>query len=123
LQHHSTTSPRNYVMQTHTLIASIAAAVLTLASLHAVDYNVTVHDTSAPTTSIYHVADLAPVNVYPSAAELRSAALLDNSALDVAGVMSQDDSQQGITQLGMNESQLVMPYYSFGRQIGQISKE
>ncbi|HEX8778221.1 MAG TPA: hypothetical protein VF738_08875, partial [Rhodanobacter sp.] len=54
-----------------------------------------------------HVTNLAPVQVTPTAAELKAAALLEHAAVGIATLPGGD----GAAQLG---AQLAMPYYSFG---------
>ena len=66
-------------MKAQNLIASVAAVLLTFASLSAVNYNVDTQPASANKTHNSHtvkVTDLAPVVVRPSAAERRAAVLL-----------------------------------------------
>lgn len=83
-------------------IASAAAVVMTSLTLAVV---------SLPTTRTpavtwingVHVTNLAPVEVTPTAADLKAASLLEHAAVGVAGGAA--------AQLG---AQLAMPYYSFG---------
>ena len=116
-------------MKAYKLIAGAAAVLLTFASLRAVLYNVdawqpTDHGTSSAPTA--RVTNLAPVVVHPSAAEMRAAALIgDTSGLapmtpTTGSETRADASFQSFDLLG---SQLVMPYYSFGKKFGRISKE
>jgi hypothetical protein len=110
-------------MKTQNLIASVAAVLLTFASLSAVNYNVDTH--TAPATHS-RITNLAPVTVRPSAAELRSAALMsDMGAIGVATVpaISQLETSSSAQPFSLLGSQLAMPYYSFGNKFGSISKE
>lgn len=83
-------------------IASAAAVVMTSLTLALV---------SLPTTRTVevawidgvHVTNLAPVEVTPSAADLKAAAVLEHAAVGVANGTA--------VQFG---AQLAMPYYSFG---------
>jgi hypothetical protein len=110
-------------MKTQNLIASVAAVLLTFASLSAVNYNVDIQPAAATHSQ---VTDLAPVTVRPSAGELRSAALMsDLGAIGIATVpaMSQMETASKIEHFSLLGSQLAMPYYSFGNKFGSISKE
>ena len=110
-------------MKSHNLIASVAALLLTAASLSIVNYNV---NSQAATIDQRGVTELAPVQVYPSAAEMRSAALLphdDTAALGTMPTLGHLDGTSSTEQFNLLGSQLVMPYYSFGNKFGRISKE
>ena len=83
-------------------IASAVAVVMTGLMLAVV----TLPTTHAPRLTWIngiHVTDLAPVEVTPSADDLKVASALGHAAVGVAA--------NGAAQLG---AQLVMPYYSFG---------
>ena len=116
-------------MKAYKLIAGATAVLLTFASLRAVLYNVdawqpTEHNTSSIPTA--RVTNLAPVVVHPSAAEMRAAALIsDTSALvlTTSTTGSETRADASIQSLGLLGSQLVMPYYSFGKKFGRITKE
>ncbi|MEO8808996.1 MAG: hypothetical protein ABI386_01950 [Rhodanobacter sp.] len=115
-------------MKTYQLIAGAAAVLLTFASLRAVLYNVEARP--APTDTIstpaIRVTNLAPVVVHPSAAEKRAAALINDTAsvgLVTLPVDSDIRADASIQPLGLLGSQLVMPYYSFGKKFGRITKE
>ncbi|AGG88658.1 MULTISPECIES: hypothetical protein [Rhodanobacter] len=113
-------------MKAQNLIASVAAVLLTAASLSAVNYNVASQPTHASRTEASSVTDLAPIQVSPSAAEMRSAALLANvGSAGIATVPSMVAANAGgnTEQLSLLGSQLAMPYYSFGNKFGRISKE
>ncbi len=115
-------------MKAYKLIAAAAAILLTFASLRAVLYNVdAVQPTSGTiSTPARHVTNLAPVVVHPSAAEKRAAALINDTAsvgsmrLPAASENSTGTSIQPLSVLG---SHLAMPYYSFGKKFGRITKE
>ncbi|MGN6654334.1 MAG: hypothetical protein ACTHJ9_03225 [Rhodanobacter sp.] len=115
-------------MKAYKLIAGAAAILLTFASLRAVLYNVDAWQpigTSHISTPA-HVTNLAPVTVRPSAAERRAAALIDNGSTDaLAAVPAAAQLRLGdtIEPLGLLGAQWVMPYYSFGKKFGRITKE
>ncbi|HEY8587871.1 MAG TPA: hypothetical protein VIL60_14255 [Rhodanobacter sp.] len=114
-------------MKTQNLIASVAAALLTLASLSAVTSNLAAAPTSVGHTSSAIVTDLAPIQVRPNAADMRHAALLpalgntDNATFP--SLASMDANDRSSEQFNVFGTQLVMPYYSFGNKFGSISKE
>ena len=113
-------------MKAQNLIASVAAVLFTFASLSAVNYNVDSQPAPASKTSTTPIIDLAPVQVRPSAAEMRTAALLND--IGVAGgatlpAIGHLDGASDTEQFSLLGSQLVMPYYSFGNKFGRISKE
>jgi hypothetical protein len=115
-------------MKAYKLIAGAAAILLTFASLRAVLYNVDAWQPVSKTQASQpaHVTDLAPVTVHPSAAERRAAALIDDgSANGLAALPSDSQLRLGeaIEPLGLLGSQWVMPYYSFGKKFGRITKE
>ncbi|KZC15875.1 hypothetical protein RHOFW510R12_05390 [Rhodanobacter sp. FW510-R12] len=113
-------------MKAQNLIASVAAVLFTFASLSAVNYNVERQPAPAAKASAVPVINLAPVQVRPSAAEMRSAALL--SEIGVAGIattpaMRRLEDPGNTEQFSLLGSQLVMPYYAFGNKFGRIAKE
>lgn len=113
-------------MKAQNLIASVAAVLFTFASLSAVNYNVVSQPAPASKTSATPVIDLAPVQVRPSAAEMRTAALLnDTSTVGIASIpaIGHLDGASNAEQFSLLGSQLAMPYYSFGNKFGRISKE
>jgi hypothetical protein len=113
-------------MKAQNLIASVAAVLFTFASLSAVNYNVDSQPAPASKTSATPVIDLAPVQVRPSAAEMRSAALLnDIGTMGIATIpaIGHLDGASNTEQFSLLGSQLAMPYYSFGNKFGRISKE
>ncbi|HUH55956.1 MAG TPA: hypothetical protein VLZ32_09515 [Rhodanobacter sp.] len=105
-------------MKSQNLIASIAAALFTFATLGAVTYNVDVP--SAPAAAATHrtVTDLPMIVVHPTAAERREAAMTGGG--DFIGAAA---GHGGGPHLSLVSSQLAMPYYSFANQFGGISKE
>jgi hypothetical protein len=113
-------------MKTYNLIATAAAVLLTAASLGAVNFNVESRQASPQEINGSTVIDLAPVLVHPDAQSLRAALLLaDSSAAGLATVPFLDHlgMADGATQFSLIGSQLAMPYYSFGKKFGRISKE
>ncbi|MEO8779782.1 MAG: hypothetical protein ABI389_14055 [Rhodanobacter sp.] len=115
-------------MKAYKLIAGTAAILLTLASLRAVLYNVEAWHpaSSSVSTPTIHVTDLAPVVVHPSAAERREAALINDVpslGLLTLPAGSEGNSDASVQPLHLLGSQLVMPYYSFGKKLGRITKE
>ena len=67
-------------------------------------------------------APLAPVEVRPSASDLRDAALLSDAGVASVVFAPAFDgrAEAGATLLG---AQLAMPYYSFGTKLARASKE
>ncbi len=113
-------------MKAQKLITSVAAVLLTYASLSAVNYNVVSQPAAASKTGAVKVIDLAPVYVHPSAAELRAAVLLADvgtTGISVVPAMGRMDNAGSPGQFSLLGSQLAMPYYSFGNKFGRISKE
>lgn len=113
-------------MKAQNLIASVAAVLLTTASLSAVNYNVASQPVQANRIQAASVTELAPIQVSPSAAEMRSAALLadvGNAAIAAMPPMVGTNAGGSTEQLSLLGSQLAMPYYSFGNKFGRISKE
>jgi hypothetical protein len=115
-------------MKAYKLIAGTAAILLTFASLRAVLYNVDALPpaNSSVGTPTHHVTNLAPVMVHPSAAERREAALLSDPAslgLITLPAATEGNVEASIQPLDLLGSQLVMPYYSFGKKFGRITKE
>ncbi len=113
-------------MKTPNLFASIAAILLTAASLGAVNHNV--ESRQAPATEINgsRVFNLAPIEVHPDADTLREAALLVNEgAVGLATIptLGHAGTGGGMQQFSLIGSQLAMPYYSFGNKFGRSSKE
>ncbi len=114
-------------MKTPNLFASVAAVLLTAASLSAVNHNV--QSRSAPAAEINgsRVFNLAPVEVRPDADTLREAALLANEgAVGLATIPALGHAGTGgggVQQFSLIGSQLAMPYYSFGNKFGRSSKD
>jgi len=115
-------------MKAYKLIAGAAAILLTFASLRAVLYNVDAWQPvgKAQASQPAHVTNLAPVTVHPSAAERRAAALIDDGSANGLAALPADSQLrlgEAIEPLGLLGSQWVMPYYSFGKKFGRITKE
>jgi hypothetical protein len=105
-------------MKANNLLALTAAALFTTVGLAAIHSNVT----SLPVSEINgaKVFNLAPVDVRPTAEEMRAAALLADAGVASLGVSPLLRREANASVLG---AQLAMPYYSFGNQFGRISKE
>ncbi len=115
-------------MKAYKLIAGAAAILLTFASLRAVLYNVDAWQPvgKAQASQPANVTNLAPVTVHPSAAERRAAALIDDGSANGLAALPADSQLrlgEAIEPLGLLGSQWVMPYYSFGKKFGRITKE
>jgi hypothetical protein len=76
---------------------------------------------AAPATSIHGipVVDLAPVEVKPTAADYRAAALLADMPV-ATSFLGRDAQQTAAVLIG---SQLTMPYYSFGNVLSRARKD
>ncbi len=126
-------------MHSTTLIASVAAAMLTLANIGAITNNlpsqpVTTHVEPIAVVDLapimvvgvapIQVVDLAPIRVIASAEDMRAAALFPATLPTLA-----QDSASVRTPLGdavssrLLESAVAMPFYSFGPTFGRINKE
>jgi hypothetical protein len=106
-------------MKANNLLALTAAALFTTVGLAAINSNV--HSLPVSEINGVKVIDLAPVDVRPTAEDMRAAALYVDAgvaALTVAPLLRPEAASHGV--LG---AQLAMPYYSFGNQFGRISKE
>lgn len=107
-------------MKAQNLIALAAATLFTATGLVALNSPVR----TAPVSEIngIRVVNLAPVEVRPSASDLRAAALLSDAGVAGALLAPALDgrAEAGATLLG---AQLAMPYYSFGTQFARASKE
>lgn len=107
-------------MKTPNLLALSAAVLITAASLAAVNHSITV----VPVAEIngVKVIDLAPVNVTPTAEDLRAAAL--TAVTDVSGQLSTAGlGAHAEADLPLVGAPMAMPYYSFGNKFGRITKE
>lgn len=106
-------------MKAQNLIALAAATLFTATGLVALNTPVR----TAPVSEIngIRVVNLAPVEVRPTASEMR-AALLDDTDVSSAVLAPALDAhaEAGATLLG---AQLAMPYYSFGTKFARASKE
>ncbi len=113
-------------MKTHNLIAGAAAILFTAASLSIVNYNVAAVATAATTPTI-EVVDLAPVNVYATPEDRRAAALtttdLGTASFASVPATSLVEADSSAAQFSLIGSQLAMPYYSFSKKFGRITKE
>jgi len=105
-------------MKAQNLITSIAAALLTVATLGAVDYNVPVQPAPAAAAQ-FPVTYLPAVVVQPTAAEWRAAALYIDHGVGATRSTGSDAARRG----GLASEQWGMPYYSFANQFGAIAKE
>jgi hypothetical protein len=111
------------------LIASVAAILFTTASLGTLYHNV--GGQPAPTTEINtsKIATLATIHVHPSAAERRAAALLprvsttNTSHSTVTPLLGTSGGSNSAEPLSLLGAPLAMPYYSFDKKLGSISKE
>jgi hypothetical protein len=93
-------------------IASVAALLMTGLTLAIVSQPV--HTPELAWINGLHVTNLAPVEVTPTATDLKSAALLEHAAV---GIVALPDGSSA-AQLG---AQLAMPYYSFGTATASIA--
>ena len=110
-------------MKAYQLIASAAAAMLTLASIRAINYNVAPRHNVAPTHQHTPVTNLAAVQVYPRADELRAAALLTTDPAIFVAPEARSTPRDTSTSFQLLDAQVAMPYYSFGNRFGSVSKE
>ena len=92
-------------------IASAAALVMTSLTLAVV--NLPVHAPEVAWINGIHVTNLAPVEVVPTSAELKAAALLEHAAVGIATLPAGSAARLG--------AQLAMPYYSFGTTTAGIA--
>lgn len=83
-------------------LISAAALAMTVLTLTVVTHP-TIHAPRVAWINGIHVTDMAPVQVTPSAAEMKAATVLEHAAVGAASGAA--------AQLG---AQLAMPYYSFG---------
>jgi hypothetical protein len=110
-------------MKAYQLIASAAAAMLTLASISVINYNVAPRHNVAPTHQHTPVTNLAAVQVYPHADELRAAALLATDPAVFVAPDARSMQRDTGTSFQLLDAQVAMPYYSFGNKFGNVSKE
>jgi hypothetical protein len=100
-------------------IAITAAVLFTTVSLIAISPNTP----KIPVTEINgaKVINLAPVEVRPTADDVRTAALLTAATITIVNSPIASETENGASLLG---AQLAMPYYSFGSsKFAGISKE
>ncbi|MHA6203274.1 hypothetical protein ACXU4B_02480 [Dyella soli] len=107
-------------MKANNLLALTAAALFTTAGLAAINSNVR----SVPVSEINgaKVINLAPVEVRPTAEDMRAATLYADAAAAYATV-SPFLSPKAAASSSILGAQLAMPYYSFGTKLGRISKD
>jgi hypothetical protein len=110
-------------MKAYQLIASAAAAVLTLASISVINYNVAPRHNVAPTHQPTPVTNFAAVHVHPHADELRAAALLTTDSGVFVAPEARSAQRDTSTSFQLLDAQVAMPYYSFGNKFGSVSKE
>jgi hypothetical protein len=112
-------------MKTHNLLASIAAVLITSATLGAVSKNYTAEFQPAPANVIdgIKVTNLAPIYIIPSAQDQRAASLLTDASVTGMATLPGLGQSGDAGQFSLIGSQLAMPYYSFGNKFGRISKE
>ncbi|HEX5306824.1 MAG TPA: hypothetical protein VFW82_12145 [Dyella sp.] len=107
-------------MKAPNLLALSAAVLITAAGLASMNHGIA----RAPVAEIngIRVIDLAPVNVTPTAEEMRAAALMAmvNAPLSTAPAGLGARAKADATLVG---SQMAMPFYSFGNKLGRITKE
>jgi hypothetical protein len=112
-------------MNTQNLIASIAAVVLTTITMGVIGQQMSRPGKPAE-ASRAKVTEMAPVTVKPSAADLRAAALMVDGGIAATATTATLPSLGQIgegSHFSLIQSQLAMPYYSFGNKFGRISKE
>lgn len=106
-------------MKANTLLALTAAALFTTVGLAAINSNV--HSLPVSEINGTKVITLAPVEVRPTAEDMRAAVLLADAS--VATTISPLLNPESAVSNGVVGAQLAMPYYSFGTKLGRISKE
>lgn len=107
-------------MKAQNLIALAAATLFTATGLVAL--NTTVRVTPVSEINGVRVVDLAPVEVTPSASDLRAAVLMEGA--DITGAtLTPALGAQAEADAALLGAQLAMPYYSFGAPIARASKE
>jgi hypothetical protein len=102
----------------HKVVSFIAAVLFTSASLIALSSGT--HPTPVTEINGIKVINLAPVEVRPSAMEMRAAALLTDADIPAAISWASHGAEIDASLLG---AQLAMPYYSFGNKFGRISSK
>lgn len=110
-------------MKAQNLIASIAAVLFTAASLSAVHYNVDARQAGYPEVNGISIVNLPAVHVYASAAEMRDAVLLPRTGPNATLVPIHMGGTGAPESLSLIGSSMTMPYYSFGKKFGSITKE
>lgn len=104
-------------MKANNLLALTAAALFTTVGLAAIHSNV--HSLPVSEINGVKVIDLAPVEVRPTAEDMRAAVLYDAgmAAVTISPLLRPEVAAAR----GVLGAQLAMPYYSFGTQFGRIS--
>ena len=112
-------------MKAYQLIASAAATVLTFASISVISHAGAAQHQASSTPHYLPVTNLAAVHVHPRADELRAAALMNQNNNPGIRVNRESRSMQTDSSASFKllESQVAMPYYSFGNKFGRVSKE
>lgn len=112
-------------MKAYKLIAISAATLLTFASLSAINYNVPVQAAGITAAHLAHVTTLAPIHVYPSAAERREMSAqsgIADATSSIAATAPVEGAQAG-SAFQLVGSALSMSHYSHVPAAGRISKE
>ncbi|MFC5743386.1 hypothetical protein [Dyella tabacisoli] len=107
-------------MKAQNLFTLAAATLLTAATLASLNDNVA--NIPAQQINGAKVINLSPLEVRPSAEDLRAAALLTEAGM-VSATATAALTHGAETGARLLSAQLVMPYYSFGTKLGRISKE
>jgi hypothetical protein len=107
-------------MKANTLLALTAAALFTTVGLAAINSNV--HSLPVSEINGVKVITLAPVEVRPTAEDMRTAALLADASMATLSISPLLNPESAASS-GVVGAQLAMPYYSFGTKLGRISKE
>lgn len=112
-------------MKTYQFVSIAAAALLTFASLNAIDYNVPVQATKAAPAQLVRVTNLPPIHVYPSAAELRGLSVEAGTADPTADLAATAPTKGGQADSAFQlvGAALSMSHYSQVPSVGRISKE
>lgn len=108
-------------MKANNLLALTAAALFTTVGLAAINSNV--HSLPVSEINGVKVIDLAPIDVRPTAEDMRAAALYIDAGVAAALTAAPMLRPEAVASRGVLGAQLAMPYYSFGNQFGRISKE
>ncbi len=107
-------------MKANNLLALTAAALFTTVGLAAIHSNT--HSFPVSEINGVKVIDLAPVEVRPSASDMRAAALMADASVAAVAVSPALSPKVAVSSSILG-AQLAMPYYSFGTKLGRITKE